>query len=283
MTKAATPPPTAVHSAHNPPSAPASPLAKRAKTAMSSSVTQATATPSVDQQHSSVTTNVEQSAPLLIQKLSEGARAPTRGSAFAAGYDIYWSARSFFSPHFTISFVFLVSFSYHRLFFSRSFLGHMRVKPYVDSICSFISNLFLFMFIDHDKVMVKIRRRLVFKKKVVSGGFRKERKEKKGKEKKKAVQLSHNMPAKKNGVHGVFGYNKNLASLCADNSIEREGEREMREGEKAFATLSSQLMERALPRLILPLPCRLAPVCHLLLRIFFFLIFPIFLSFLSPS
>lgn len=27
--------------------------------------------------------------PLLIKKLNEGGRAPTRGSAFAAGYDVY--------------------------------------------------------------------------------------------------------------------------------------------------------------------------------------------------
>ncbi|EON96937.1 putative deoxyuridine 5 -triphosphate nucleotidohydrolase protein [Phaeoacremonium minimum UCRPA7] len=32
---------------------------------------------------------LEQSPPLLIKKLSDKARAPTRGSAFAAGYDIY--------------------------------------------------------------------------------------------------------------------------------------------------------------------------------------------------
>ena len=32
---------------------------------------------------------LEQSPPLLIKKLSDKARLPTRGSAFAAGYDIY--------------------------------------------------------------------------------------------------------------------------------------------------------------------------------------------------
>lgn len=31
----------------------------------------------------------EQAPPLLIKKLSEKARLPTRGSAFAAGYDLY--------------------------------------------------------------------------------------------------------------------------------------------------------------------------------------------------
>lgn len=34
---------------------------------------------------------LEQSPPLLIKKLSEKARLPTRGSAFAAGYDMYAS------------------------------------------------------------------------------------------------------------------------------------------------------------------------------------------------
>lgn len=34
-------------------------------------------------------TTMDQAPPLLIKKLSEKARLPTRGSAFAAGYDIY--------------------------------------------------------------------------------------------------------------------------------------------------------------------------------------------------
>jgi dUTP pyrophosphatase len=34
-------------------------------------------------------TKVDAAPPLLIKKLSEKARLPTRGSAFAAGYDIY--------------------------------------------------------------------------------------------------------------------------------------------------------------------------------------------------
>jgi dUTP pyrophosphatase len=34
-------------------------------------------------------TRVEAEPPLLIKKLSDKARLPTRGSAFAAGYDIY--------------------------------------------------------------------------------------------------------------------------------------------------------------------------------------------------
>ena len=36
-------------------------------------------------------TKVEAQPPLLIKKLSDKARLPTRGSAFAAGYDIYAS------------------------------------------------------------------------------------------------------------------------------------------------------------------------------------------------
>lgn len=34
-------------------------------------------------------TNLDQTPPLLIKKLSDKARLPTRGSAFAAGYDLY--------------------------------------------------------------------------------------------------------------------------------------------------------------------------------------------------
>ncbi len=34
-------------------------------------------------------TKVDAQPPLLIKKLSDKARLPTRGSAFAAGYDIY--------------------------------------------------------------------------------------------------------------------------------------------------------------------------------------------------
>src|ERR1700761_5187251 len=34
-------------------------------------------------------TKVDTAPPLLIKKLSERAKLPTRGSAFAAGYDIY--------------------------------------------------------------------------------------------------------------------------------------------------------------------------------------------------
>lgn len=36
-----------------------------------------------------IVTKVEAAPPLLIKKLSDKARVPTRGSEFAAGYDIY--------------------------------------------------------------------------------------------------------------------------------------------------------------------------------------------------
>ncbi|KAI4227293.1 MAG: hypothetical protein L6R36_002500 [Xanthoria steineri] len=39
-------------------------------------------------------TTISQSPPLLVKKLSPSAKTPTRGSAFAAGYDIYASGAS---------------------------------------------------------------------------------------------------------------------------------------------------------------------------------------------
>lgn len=41
--------------------------------------------------HSDAVTKVEKQPALLIKKLTDKARAPTRGSAFAAGYDMYAS------------------------------------------------------------------------------------------------------------------------------------------------------------------------------------------------
>lgn len=66
-------------------SPPQSPLPKRLKTdhAAASPSTMASTTPAV--------TKVDQAPPLLIKKLSPHARLPTRGSAFAAGYDLYAS------------------------------------------------------------------------------------------------------------------------------------------------------------------------------------------------
>ncbi|KAH9888231.1 dUTP pyrophosphatase [Xylariomycetidae sp. FL2044] len=70
-------------------SPPTSPPAKRVKT-----TTDTTTTPSTMAAANSNGTAVptlEQSPPLLIKKLSEKAKLPTRGSAFAAGYDLYAS------------------------------------------------------------------------------------------------------------------------------------------------------------------------------------------------
>lgn len=76
MTKETTPPPQEKSlPAHNPPSLPASPLPKRSKP---------------DTMTSAAVTSIQQPLPpLLVKKLVESAQAPTRGSAFAAGYDIY--------------------------------------------------------------------------------------------------------------------------------------------------------------------------------------------------
>lgn len=66
---------------HQPSSLPTSPLHKRLKTmAEPSAATPGDAPP---------VTTISQSPPLLIKRLSPSATAPTRGSAFAAGYDIY--------------------------------------------------------------------------------------------------------------------------------------------------------------------------------------------------
>ncbi|KAK3495940.1 dUTPase-like protein [Neurospora crassa] len=72
-----------------------SPPAKRIKTSADSSsqtttaATTTAATMTADTQ--TPVTKVDQAPPLLIKKLSDKARLPTRGSAFAAGYDIYAS------------------------------------------------------------------------------------------------------------------------------------------------------------------------------------------------
>ncbi|QKX53318.1 uncharacterized protein TRUGW13939_00396 [Talaromyces rugulosus] len=89
MTKETTPPPdTSAAAVHEPPSLPASPLPKRTKTTepdssiasvMASSTSNGTAVTSISQPQ----------PPLMVKKLVESATAPTRGSAFAAGYDIY--------------------------------------------------------------------------------------------------------------------------------------------------------------------------------------------------
>lgn len=83
MTKETTPPPPEQQTTREPPSLPTSPLAKRPKpnttTEDQSKMTNSTPVTSISQPL----------PPLLIKKLNEGGRAPTRGSAFAAGYDVY--------------------------------------------------------------------------------------------------------------------------------------------------------------------------------------------------
>lgn len=67
-------------------SPPHSPPAKRVKT---DGTTSTTSTMAHVNGSTIPTTAIEQAPPLLIKKLSDKARLPTRGSAFAAGYDIY--------------------------------------------------------------------------------------------------------------------------------------------------------------------------------------------------
>lgn len=81
MTKESTPSPPATESApvsrdHNPPSLPASPLAKRPK-------------PNTTQDTDTMASNPSSALPLFVKKLTDAATPPTRGSAFAAGYDLY--------------------------------------------------------------------------------------------------------------------------------------------------------------------------------------------------
>lgn len=69
-------------------SPPNSPPSKRVKTSNDNSITNTMA----DNSTATVPTpQLEQSPPLFVKKLSDKARLPTRGSAFAAGYDMYSS------------------------------------------------------------------------------------------------------------------------------------------------------------------------------------------------
>ncbi|XRM39839.1 Deoxyuridine 5'-triphosphate nucleotidohydrolase [Aspergillus tubingensis] len=86
MTKETTPPPTTTTTneptttIHEPPSLPASPLAKRTK-------------PNTDTTDTTTSSTMGSTStplpPLQVKKLTPTGRAPTRGSAFAAGYDMY--------------------------------------------------------------------------------------------------------------------------------------------------------------------------------------------------
>jgi dUTP pyrophosphatase len=85
MTRAATPPAAENKSSdHLPPSLPNSPLPKRLKSD-STLAKMASATTAVPKLSSN------SQPPLLVKKLSPEATTPTRGSAFAAGYDLYAS------------------------------------------------------------------------------------------------------------------------------------------------------------------------------------------------
>ncbi|KAJ5278640.1 putative deoxyuridine 5'-triphosphate nucleotidohydrolase [Penicillium angulare] len=80
MTKETTPP-TETTTTREPPSLPTSPLPKRTKIDNNNNMTASNA-PAV--------TSIQQPLPpLLVKKLVDSARPPTRGSAFAAGYDMY--------------------------------------------------------------------------------------------------------------------------------------------------------------------------------------------------
>jgi dUTP pyrophosphatase len=86
MNRALSPPPkSSAQNEHAPPSLPNSPLAKRPKTTNTMSPSAEPASPAVPKLASS------SQPPLLIKKLSDEATTPTRGSAFAAGYDLYAS------------------------------------------------------------------------------------------------------------------------------------------------------------------------------------------------
>src|ERR1700742_2077298 len=85
MTRAATPPAADNKSGgdHLPPSLPNSPLPKRLKPETTpAKMSSTTAVPKLSS---------TSQPPLLIKKLSPDATTPTRGSAFAAGYDLYAS------------------------------------------------------------------------------------------------------------------------------------------------------------------------------------------------
>ncbi|KAL5335109.1 dUTPase-like protein [Aspergillus crustosus] len=102
MTGETTPPPketttTTTNTTHEPPSLPASPLAKRSKP---SATTITEESSKMGSNSTPVTTAPPASTPippLLVKKLTSTARAPTRGSAFAAGYDLY-SAKEIVIP-----------------------------------------------------------------------------------------------------------------------------------------------------------------------------------------
>ncbi|KAL4907525.1 hypothetical protein BDW74DRAFT_176283 [Aspergillus multicolor] len=90
MTKETTPPPqsiTTTTATREPPSAPSSPLAKRPKP--SNTITETMASTNTAVPVATAPTASTPTPALQVKKLTPTARAPTRGSAFAAGYDLY--------------------------------------------------------------------------------------------------------------------------------------------------------------------------------------------------
>ncbi|KAK9773692.1 putative Deoxyuridine 5'-triphosphate nucleotidohydrolase [Seiridium cardinale] len=70
-------------------SPPTSPPAKRHKPSNSIAEAAHTSVMATENSNGTAVPLIEQSPPLLIKKLSDKAKVPTRGSAFAAGYDLY--------------------------------------------------------------------------------------------------------------------------------------------------------------------------------------------------
>lgn len=87
-------PPSLPQESHLPPSLPSSPLPKRSKIMAQSPPSSSSKLPPTEPTTNSLAPPpLSQSPSLLIQKLSSAAKTPTRGSKYAAGYDLY-SARA---------------------------------------------------------------------------------------------------------------------------------------------------------------------------------------------
>ncbi|KAL2813626.1 dUTP diphosphatase [Aspergillus cavernicola] len=100
MTKETTPPPretTTTTIPHEPPSLPASPLAKRTKPDTTKTTEETAKMGSNETPVTTAPAALTPIPPLFVKKLTPSARAPTRGSAFAAGYDLY-SAKEIVIP-----------------------------------------------------------------------------------------------------------------------------------------------------------------------------------------
>ena len=86
-----TPPPEPKELDHQPPSLPTSPLPKRTKTSNQDNQEKDNPAPPTASIDSVMASSKPSTAlpPLFVKKLTDSAQAPTRGSALAAGYDIY--------------------------------------------------------------------------------------------------------------------------------------------------------------------------------------------------